>query len=87
MYWDNSKSFMKIVSMAYKNLGEKSDLSVAWNFDRKLYAPNNRNAITNSTDMRGVTSVAKAPVSEAPSESDAAQSDNKSQDPRKPLPK
>jgi SAM-dependent methyltransferase len=54
MYWDNSKSFMKIMSLAYKRLGENSDLSTAWDFSKKLADHHERPVAAQSTDMRGL---------------------------------
>ncbi len=53
LYWDNSTSFMKTMSMAYKNLGEASDLSPTWDFGKKLAASHDRPVTTHATDMRG----------------------------------
>lgn len=72
LYWDNSTSFMKTMSMAYKNLGESSDLSPTWDFGRKLAASHDRPISTHATDMRG---------------SGGEGGDNKKSESRKPLPK
>lgn len=61
LYWDNSRSFMKTLSIAYKNLGEKSDLSAVWDFSKKLSAPHSRPVTAQATDMRGLGS-APAPA-------------------------
>ncbi len=80
----NSKSFMKIMSLAYKNLGENSDLSVTWDFSNKLSGSHDRPAVTRAVDVRGgVLQNAGMPAhsAEVPDEDD----DLDSTDRRKPL--
>lgn len=85
IYWDNSKSFMKIMSLAYKRLGEASDLSSAWDFSKKLAASHDQPVTAHATDMRGLTGGApKAAESTGTADSDEK---TKGNDQRKPLPK
>lgn len=74
MYWDNSKSFMYIIGLAYKRLGENSDHSATWDFNRKLGA----------IHEKPVT--APSATGAAPS-SGTGDDKTKSQESRKPLPK
>ena len=71
-WWDNTKSYMKIMSLAYKNLGENSDLSPTWDFGKKLAESHERPVASHATDMRGV-------------KDDPTKTDNN--ETRKPLPK
>ncbi|MBI2234713.1 MAG: class I SAM-dependent methyltransferase [Micavibrio aeruginosavorus] len=89
MYWDNSKSFMKVMSLAYKNLGESSDLSVAWDFSKKMSATHDRPVVAQATDMRGLggATPTSSPAPSSTTEDSAQDSGKKSGDPRKPLPK
>lgn len=89
IYWDNSKSFMKIMSLAYKRLGENTDLSSAWDFSRRLTTSHERPVTAHATDMRGVsaTPVATKQPAPGPAELDIDDGQQKSQDHRKPLPK
>ncbi len=101
LYWDNSKSFMRIVGLAYKRMAGDSDLSAAWDFSKKLGAVRDRPIVSHATDMRGIGSPpgpAKATdgkggdsssgEAEGPT-SAMVDSDEKTsaQDQRKPLPK
>lgn len=79
IYNDNSTSFMRVMSMAYKNLGEASDLSPVWDFGKKLSAAHEQPIGTHGTDMRG--------VSNKPAEFDSTADSAKNSDHRKPLPK
>jgi hypothetical protein len=76
MYWDNSTSFMKTMSMAYKALGESSDLSPTWDFGKKLSEHKDQAVSLRGTDMRGVVPTTK--------DEDKVQTDILN---RKPLPK
>ncbi len=96
-YWDNSKSFMKIMSLAYKRLGEASDLSSSWDFGRKLADSHERPVTVHATDMRGFNGGKKSGDSTGSGSAGGEQSApdsygdrDKSQqgnDQRKPLPK
>jgi ubiquinone/menaquinone biosynthesis C-methylase UbiE len=91
-WWDNSKSFMKVISLAYKRLGENSDLSAAWDFSKKLASSHGSPVTAHATDMRGVTGATSKPVvlMAAATNTDSDPSGDtqpKNQDRRKPLPK
>lgn len=60
LYWDSSKSFMKIVGLAYKRLAGNSDLTSAWDFSKKLGSAHDRPIALRATDMRGVSSPTKS---------------------------
>lgn len=92
MYWDSSKSFMKVVGLAYKRLAGNSDLTSAWDFSKKI--GNVRPAVSQATDMRGISAPAKSgngsKVDNPPSaliEDIQADGKTTAQDQRKPLPK
>jgi ubiquinone/menaquinone biosynthesis C-methylase UbiE len=54
-WWDCTKSFAKIMSLAYKCLGSESDMSPTWDFSKKFSEAHDRSVTTYSTDMRGLS--------------------------------
>lgn len=74
-YWDSSKSFMKVVGLAYKRMAGGSDHSPVTNFSMKMADRNNRPVTAHATDLRGL------------SHEQPRATEEKSQDRRKPLPK
>ncbi|MDB5491076.1 MAG: methyltransferase domain protein, partial [Micavibrio sp.] len=52
-YWDCTRSFAKIMSMAYKRMSD-SDMSPTWDFSKKFSDAHDRSVTAYSTDMRGL---------------------------------
>lgn len=53
LYWDNSDSFMRVVSSAYKNFCHDSSLSTRWDFDTKLAQVDPMGRLAQTTSMTG----------------------------------
>lgn len=55
MYWDNSKSFAKIMSQSYKSLCHDSDMSPVFSFSKKMAESYGKSPMSaHATDMRGL---------------------------------
>lgn len=56
MYWDNSKSFAYTMSLAYKCLGENSDLSPTHDFSQQFSTGHDHPMSAHAADLRGLGS-------------------------------
>lgn len=84
IFWDNSRSFMKTLSIAYKKFGENSDLSAAWDFSKKLSSSHDRPVVAQATDMRGAGSLTLKPAADTTENAATGDEKQKNHD-RKPL--